>query len=89
MSKLKLGAIPDDKPVRLTVALTAEQHSLLIEYAEVHSRQFDRKVPPEKLVPHMLERFIRTDRAFAKTRQGKSESRIQPRAVNRGSDDLE
>lgn len=86
MPKLKLGAIPDDKPVRLTVTLTADLHALLMEYAEVHSRQFDRKVPPEKLVPHMLERFIRTDRAFAKTRRGRSESRIQPREVNRGSD---
>jgi hypothetical protein len=70
MPKLKLGAIPDDKPVRLTVTLTAELHALLVEYAEAHARAFDRKVPPEKLVPHMLERFIRTDRAFAKTRRG-------------------
>ena len=69
MPKLKLGAIPDDKPVRLTVTLTAELHALLVEYAEAHAKEFDRKVAPEKLVPHMLERFIRTDRAFAKARR--------------------
>ena len=75
MPNLKLGAIPDDKPVRLTVTLTAELHALLVEYAEIHSRQFERSVPPEKLVPHMLERFIRTDRAFAKARRAKAATR--------------
>ena len=78
MPNLKLGAIPDDKPVRLTITLTAELHALLVEYAEIHSRQFDRKVPPEKLVPHMLERFIRTDRAFAKARRTKAAARSTP-----------
>lgn len=70
MTKLKLGAIPDDKPVRVTVTFTAAQYALLADYAAAHSAQFDRKVPPEKLVPHILERFIQTDRAFAKARRG-------------------
>lgn len=78
MPNLKLGAIPDDKPVRLTITLTAELHALLVEYAEVHSKQFNRRVPPEKLVPHMLERFIRTDRAFAKARRAKAAIRSTP-----------
>ena len=34
MSKLKLGAIADDKPVKLTVELTAAVHRDLVAYAE-------------------------------------------------------
>lgn len=83
MPKLKLGAIPDDKPVRLTVTLTAELHALLVEYAEAHAKEFDRKVAPEKLVPHMLERFIRTDRAFAKVRRGGGRASSPPGNVGR------
>ena len=81
MPKLKLGAIPDDKPIRLTVTVTAELHALLIKYADVHSREFDRKVPPEKLVPHMLERFIRTDRAFAKAQRTRPGLHAQSRSA--------
>jgi hypothetical protein len=82
MPKLKLGAIPDDKPVRLTITLTADLHALLVEYTEAHAKEFDRKVSPEKLVPHMLERFIRTDRAFARTRRSKPARRTQSDGVD-------
>ena len=33
MAKLKLGAIPDDKPVKLTIELPAAVHRDLIAYA--------------------------------------------------------
>ena len=35
MAKLKLGAIADDKPVKLTVELPAAVHRELLAYAEV------------------------------------------------------
>ena len=35
MSKLKLSAIEDDKPVKLTIELPAAVHRDLIAYAEV------------------------------------------------------
>jgi len=35
MAKLKLGAIIDDKPVKLTVELSAAVHRDLLAYAEV------------------------------------------------------
>ncbi len=34
MAKLKLGKIPDDKPVRLTIELPAAIHSDLVAYAK-------------------------------------------------------
>jgi hypothetical protein len=39
MTKLKLGPIPDDKPVKLTVELPAELHRDLIAYGEILGRE--------------------------------------------------
>ena len=39
MAKLKLGAIADDKPVKLTVELPAAVHRDLLAYAEVLARE--------------------------------------------------
>ena len=49
MAKLKLGAIADDKPIKLTVELPAAVHRDLIAYAEALARetgQADRSNPP-------------------------------------------
>lgn len=39
MSKLKLGAIVDDKPVKLTIELPAKAHRDLLTYAQVLARE--------------------------------------------------
>ena len=39
MAKLKLGAIADDKPIKLTVELPAAVHRDLIAYAEALGRE--------------------------------------------------
>ena len=69
MTKLKLGPIPDDKPVRLTIMLSAELAALLRAYAEAVGSGNTKPVTVERIVPPMLERFIRTDRAFMRTRR--------------------
>lgn len=70
MTKLKLSVIPDDKPVKVTVELPAPLHRDLATYAEVLARETGRPVAnPMKLIVPMLERFIATDRAFAKARR--------------------
>ena len=70
MAKLKLGAIADDKPVRLTVEFPAPVHRDLLAYAEVLARGTGQPIPdPLKLVAPMLARFMATDRAFAKARR--------------------
>ena len=70
MPKLKLGPLPDDKPVRLTVTLPAELHRLLLAYAEALAAEGGATAAPgvEKLIPPMLERFVRSDRAFFRLR---------------------
>jgi hypothetical protein len=69
MAKLKLGAIEDSKPIRLTIELPAAVHRDLLAYAEVLARETAQaSIEPAKLIAPMLARFMATDRAFAKAR---------------------
>lgn len=73
MTKLKLGPIADDRPVKLTVELPASLHRDLVLYGELLGRSGTggpgAAVPPQKLVVPMLERFLASDRGFAKARR--------------------
>ena len=70
MTKLKLGAIIEDKPVKLTVELSAAVHRDLLAYAEVLAHETGQSIAdPSKLVAPILARFMATDRAFAKARR--------------------
>jgi hypothetical protein len=72
MTKLKLGAIVDDKPIKVTVELPAPVHRDLVAYAEVLARETGQPVAdPAKLIAPMVQRFIATDRGFAKARRAK------------------
>lgn len=73
MSKLKLGTIEDDKPVKLTIELPAAVHRNLVGYAEAIGRETGQQAPdPTKIVAPMIERFMATDRAFARVRKSKA-----------------
>lgn len=70
MNKLKLSAIPDDKPIKVTVELPASLHRDLVTYAEVLSHESGQQVgDPVRLIVPMLQRFIATDRGFARSRK--------------------
>jgi hypothetical protein len=70
MTKLKLGAFLDDKPVKLTVEVSAAVHRDLLAYAEALGRETGQPIAdPSKLVAPMLARFMATDRVFAKVRR--------------------
>jgi hypothetical protein len=70
MAKLKLGAIVDDKPVKLTIELPANVHRDLVAYGQALARETGQAgIEPAKLIAPMLARFIATDRAFAKMRR--------------------
>jgi hypothetical protein len=63
MAKLRLGPVPDDKPVTRTIKLTAALDADLRAYAEIYAASFG-AITVERLIPAMLERFIRSDRGF-------------------------
>lgn len=70
MTRLKLSDITDEKPVRLTIEISARLHRRLIEYGVVLNGGMAKDAPePAALVAPMLERFIVSDREFARTRR--------------------
>lgn len=70
MTKLRLGRIEDDKPVKVTIELPGAVHRDLARYADAHAREtgIERPLPVERLIPPMIERFMASDRAFARRR---------------------
>ena len=70
MAKLKLGALSDDKPVKVTLDLPAVLHRDLAAYAEILGRENNHPpTDPARLIVPMLQRFIETDRGFARARR--------------------
>ena len=71
MTKLKLGPLADEKPVKLTVEVPAAIFRDLRSYAEIlaHSGGAALPIEPAKLIVPMIERFMATDRAFTKARR--------------------
>ena len=70
MTRLKLSDLASEKPVRLTVDIPARLHRELVAYATALNAGDARGAPsPEQLIPPMIERFIATDRSFAKSRR--------------------
>jgi len=56
MTKLKLGPLIDDRPVKVTVELPGPLHRDLLTYAEVLARETGQPVSdPVKLIVPMLE----------------------------------
>lgn len=74
MTKLKLGPLADDRPVKLTLELPAAVHRDLAAYAAALAAEIGGEaVTPEKLIAPMLARFMASDRGFARGRRsGKS-----------------
>lgn len=70
MTKLKLGPLVEDRPVKITVELPGALHRDLVAYAAALARESGQPtVDPKRLIVPMLERFIATDRGFAKVRR--------------------
>ena len=73
MTKLKLGPLADDKPVKVSIELPAAVHRDLVAYAQVLGGTTGQTVSdPVKLIVPMVERFMATDRGFRKARRESS-----------------
>lgn len=71
MSKLKLGPILDEKPVKLTVELPASTYRDLVAYGEALHRESSQTIEPAQMVAPMMARFMASDRAFSKARRNR------------------
>lgn len=73
MTKLRLGPILDDKPIRMTVEVPAELHRVLKLYAMAMAHENGGvAIDPSRLVAPMLDRFMKGDKAFLKTMKAKT-----------------
>lgn len=69
MTKLKLGPLADDRPLKLTVELPAAVHRDLVAYAAALAAETGGEVvSPQKLVSPMLAKFMASDRGFSRRR---------------------
>lgn len=72
MTKLRLGPVADEKPVKLTIELSGRLFRDLSDYASAHASDTGLAEPlsPERIAPPIIERFIASDRGFGKMRRG-------------------
>lgn len=71
MTRLRIDDLYDEKPVRVTIEIPARLHRELVSYAAVlNGGSSNGAPPPERLIAPMIERFMATDRSFAKLRRG-------------------
>jgi hypothetical protein len=68
MADLKLGPLPNQKTVRVIIMLAAPLKEELDAYAAEHSKLYE-PVETAALIPHMLEAFLHTDRAWRNHRK--------------------
>jgi hypothetical protein len=70
MTRISLADITDEKPVRLTVEMPAKLHRDLQDYCLALSQGATAGVPaPERVIPAMIEKFIASDRSYARERK--------------------
>lgn len=63
-TKLRLGPLPKQETVKMTISLPAELKADLERYAAMHSQVYGEQVDAAALAPHMLAWFLRNDRGF-------------------------
>ncbi|CAM4005775.1 DUF2274 domain-containing protein [Bordetella tumulicola] len=63
-NKLRLGPLPKQQAVKMTISLSATLRDELERYATEHTQLYGEKVNAEVLIPYMLARFIESDRGF-------------------------
>ena len=82
MADLKLGPLPRQSTVRLTIVLLEPLKEELDAYAAEHSRLYE-PVETSALISRMLQAFLRTDRAWCSGRRWKLEN-VFPKAFAKG-----
>jgi hypothetical protein len=85
VADLKLGRLPKQGTVRITIVLSEPLKEELDRYAAEHSRLYE-PVETAALIPHMLQAFLRADRAWCSRQKQRgqpqtSQHRASPKSV--------
>ncbi|WP_281823672.1 DUF2274 domain-containing protein [Jannaschia rubra] len=74
MTRLKLGPLVHETPVKLTIEVPAAVHRDLIAYADLLGRETGKTIEPARIVAPMLARFMGSDRGFATLRRAQAKT---------------
>ena len=66
---LKLGPIPDQKPVKVTMSLAPEIHDALTDYVTLHAREYGKQSSISEIAGLMIKKFLASDRQFKRARK--------------------
>jgi hypothetical protein len=69
VADLKLGPLPKHRTVRIPIVVSEPLKEELDAYAAEHTRVHGEPVETPELIPHILETFLRTDRAWCSRRK--------------------
>lgn len=64
--ELKLQRLPDRKPVKIAITVSADLARKLQAYANLYRRSYRDEESVSELIPYMLESFLESDKTFAK-----------------------
>ncbi len=78
MPELQLGKLPDQTPVKITLAAAPELNQALQDYAAVYRATYGQAEAIAELVAFMIEAFLHSDRGFAKARKRYSLGLLSP-----------
>jgi hypothetical protein len=84
MAKLKLSALTDDRPIKMSIELPPAVHRDLVAYAEVFAQEHGQTIEPAKLAPLMLARFMAADQYFTRARRARKGNSKQREEVQTG-----
>lgn len=84
MADLKLGPLLKQNTVKLNVVLPETLKEELDAYAAEHSRLYE-PVETAALIPHMLEAFLRSDRAWCSRRKQMGQGQTRRRRASSSS----
>jgi len=69
MANLRLGPIADNKLITRTIKISTALDADLLAYADAYEKEGHGAMSVERLIPAMLQRFMRADREFQRARR--------------------
>ncbi|QIG79342.1 DUF2274 domain-containing protein [Stakelama tenebrarum] len=68
MPELRLARIPDRTPIKIAIMVLPDLHQSLTAYADAYRETYGETASVADLIPYMLQSFLDSDRAFARSR---------------------
>ncbi|MCW0199856.1 DUF2274 domain-containing protein [Sphingopyxis sp.] len=72
MADLKLPKLPDRTPTKITFSAMPDLFEALNTYADAYEATYGQRESVPDLIPFMLDKFLASDRGFARVRSSRS-----------------